>query len=104
MKKIKKANYSKNIIQELSIKHNTSINETKKAYQYLIKIIIKSLMNNSSIQITGFGKFFKSKRNQKETTHPITKKRYIIPKRQTIQCKFSKLLNKINKSKKYFLS
>ena len=81
----KKTNYSKKIIQELSVKQNTSINETKKAYQYLIKTIITNLIKDNIIRITGFGKFFKSKRNQKQTTHPITKKRYTIPKRQTVQ-------------------
>ena len=85
--------YSYTLIKQLSIKQNRSIQETRKAYQYLIKTIITYLIKDNIIRITGFGKFIKSKRNQKQTTHPLTKKRYTIPKRQTVQCKFSKLVN-----------
>ncbi len=82
--------YSYTLIKQLSIKQNRSIQETRKAYKYLIKLMIEGLIQNHSIRISNFGKFFKSKRNQKETTHPQTSKRYIIPKRQSILCQFSK--------------
>ncbi len=88
----KKNKYSKDIISKVSTLTNNTSKVTGKAITFIIKYITQELANQSIVNIRNIGKFFISTRNRKKTTHPITAKEYIIPKRNIITCKFSKNL------------
>tara|TARA_Y100000589_G_C26791821_1_gene482072 strand:+ start:188 stop:484 length:297 start_codon:yes stop_codon:yes gene_type:complete len=82
--------YSKDLIKQISIKQNLSIEDTKKAFKFLIACITNHLLNNFNINITGFLKLVKTVRMTKQTTHPQTHKTHTIPKRHVVTCRFSK--------------
>ncbi len=82
--------YSKDLIKHISIKQNLSIEDTKKAFKFLIICIINHLSDNCKINIVGFFRLIKTVRMTKQTTHPQTHKTHTIPKRHVVICRFSK--------------
>ena len=86
--------YTQDLINYLSKNNYLSKKDIIKAITFIFQIITHYTYKKNAINIKNFGKFILTNRNQKKTTHPITRTSYTIPKRKILLCKFNQSMIK----------
>ena len=92
---MKNSQYMKDLEVYLSVKESLSVDQVKKAIQFVLQRIMHYMLEDVKVKLTGFVTFFVTERVEKRTTHPITNKEYIIPKRKTLQGQFNSSFKKM---------
>ena len=95
---MKNSKYIKELETYLSVKESLTVAQVKKAMKFVFQRIIYYALLNVRVKLTGFVTFFVSERCVKRTTHPVTKKEYVIPKRLILQGQFNSSFKKVLKT------
>ena len=90
--------YTKDLIYDMSISYNLSIQDSRKAIQFVFAFMFMKLLQKWCVSIGQFANFFIQFRKEKKTTFFDKKSVLTIPKRKVLLCKFRKKLH--NKTKK----
>lgn len=75
------------LVVELAKRMEITQKEVSELLDSTVKLITKSLEDEKSINVQGFGLFDKKKREGRISVNPLTQQRYIIPPKYSVSFK-----------------
>ncbi len=84
--------YIKDLCHQLSVKYNLGYSQAFMAVQFVFTYILSSILKSFVVKLVSFGSLKIVQRNSKETTLLNSGKKFMVPSRKILLCKFSKNL------------